>query len=63
MHQALVSISLDTDKAEKAARVREALSNVLELLEELIPEGRYKSLAITSFEIAAMWATKAISRG
>lgn len=60
---ATTDMASDIEKLDKAQRVREALASVFDLVEELVPDGRYKSLAITSFEIAAMWAIKAISRG
>lgn len=43
--------------------LREAFATVYDLIAEKIPEGRYKSLALTSFEVAAMWAIKALHHG
>jgi hypothetical protein len=40
--------------------LREAFSSVHELIEEVAPNSRERSVAITSLETAAMWAIKAV---
>ena len=52
---------LATQRADDEAAVREALAVLIDKLDELLPEGRYKSLAMTMIETAAMWATKSIT--
>jgi hypothetical protein len=42
--------------------VRAVFADTLTLVDNLLPPGRYKSLAITAIEEAAMWANKAITR-
>lgn len=41
--------------------VREAFTDLNMILEDVLPEGRYKSLVITHLEIAAMFANKAVA--
>lgn len=48
------------EQVDKDSAVRNAMKVAHDTLVEHVPEGRYKSLAITSFEIAAMWAIKGI---
>lgn len=48
------------EQSDKDATVREAMKSAHDVLVAHVPDGRYKSLAITSFEIASMWAIKAI---
>lgn len=54
------------DTGEKRAAhhsVREACRSLAHALNELCPEGREKSLAITNLEQTMMWANAAIARG
>ncbi len=44
------------------ACVRETFANALQILEDHLPDGRYKALTITALEESAMWANKAITR-
>ena len=41
--------------------VRKAFLDLAILLDEKLPEGRYKALTNTNLEGTAMWATKSIS--
>lgn len=42
---------------------RNKTSDLARTYNELLPEGRYKSLALTALEEASMWATKAVTHG
>ena len=42
--------------------LRQAFAELVQHIEDRIPESRYRSLAITELESAAMWANKAITR-
>lgn len=42
--------------------LREAFAELTEKIEKRVPESRYRSLAITELEAAAMWTMKAITR-
>lgn len=48
-------------KAEKHAQLRVDFKAVASLLNDRMPEGRYKSLMMTSLEEASMWAHKALA--
>lgn len=48
--------------AGKHGAVRRTLCETARILNELCPEGREKSLAITKLEEAMMWANAAIAR-
>jgi hypothetical protein len=43
--------------------IREAYSALKTTIEQLIPEGRPRSMALTELEASAMWATKGIVFG
>lgn len=43
------------------AMVRQAMKTAATILEHQLPDGRYKSLCMTSLEEAAMWGNKAVS--
>lgn len=62
MHASTMNYLLPTDE-QKAhmQRVRDGYTFLLGVLETL-PNGRYKSLAITELESSAMWANKGITR-
>lgn len=51
---------LNEGAIERVRLVKEAFSALDKVLSELLPVNREGSLAITSVEIAAMWATKSI---
>lgn len=42
---------------------RKKTSDLARNYNELLPECRYKSLALTALEEASMWATKAVTHG
>ncbi len=45
---------------ESIQKIREAYSNLLDVIEAECPVSRERSVAITELETSAMWATKAI---
>lgn len=45
---------------EKVAKLREAFSTIDDIVQQLAPSSRERSLAITNIEQAAMWAIKAV---
>lgn len=49
------------DQVEELAKVRAAFKTQLLFLDTLLPAGRYRALAMTALEEAAMWANKAIT--
>jgi hypothetical protein len=51
-----------TEQLEVMAVVRKVYADALAALEAALPDGRYKSLAVTELEASAMWANKAITR-
>lgn len=53
-------ISTDTDKLQRS---RVAFATLAKELQEVLPEGRYKSIVLTLLEQAAAMATKAFSHG
>lgn len=44
------------------ATVRDECGNLAGLIDELVPDGREKALAVTKLEEAMMWANAAIAR-
>lgn len=52
----------DAEKAETHAAIRERCLMLAEQLNECLPEGREKSLAITHLEEVMMWSNAAIAR-
>jgi hypothetical protein len=45
---------------ERITKLREAFSNMQKLIDEVCPDSRHKSVAITNLETTAMWAIKAV---
>ncbi len=45
---------------EKINQIREAFSALHDLIEEIAPSSREKSVALTNLETTAMWAIKAV---
>jgi hypothetical protein len=45
---------------EKVAKLRKAFSDLHDLLDDLAPVSREKSVAFTNLETTAMWAIKAV---
>jgi hypothetical protein len=48
------------DMRNESSTVRQATVDLAELIEAVVPDGRWKSLALTSLEESLMWANKAI---
>lgn len=48
------------DGLEKITKLREAFSKLQDLIDEVAPNSREKSVAITNLETTAMWAIKAV---
>lgn len=48
-------------KGTKHANLRTSYENFSAMLDEVLPEGRNKSLALTALEEASMWSHKAIA--
>lgn len=48
------------DGVVKIQQLREAFSSLSNIIRELAPESREKSVAITNLETTAMWAIKAV---
>lgn len=48
------------DGLEKIAKLREAFSDLSDLVESLCPSSREKAVALTNLETTAMWAIKAV---
>lgn len=57
---AVLPPDVSQEQKEKDELIRTALTVAHDAIEEHVPDGRYKALAITSFEIASMWAIKAL---
>lgn len=51
------------EKAAKFPVIRDKAKELAYILEELCPNGREKSLALTKLEEVVMWANAGISRG
>lgn len=45
---------------DKITRLREAYSELLELVERIAPASRERSVALTELETSGMWAIKAV---
>ncbi len=50
------------DRQDRHGQVRQACLRAAQALDDLVPEGREKSLAITKLEEAMMWANAGIAR-
>lgn len=48
------------DGLAKITRLRQAFSNMAELIQEVCPDSRHKAVTITNLETTAMWAIKAV---
>ena len=48
------------DGLDKITQLREAFSNMADLIQKVCPESRHKSITITNLETTAMWAIKAV---
>ena len=52
---------LDKRQIENLKKTREAFAKLDKIICSLIPQGRYMALMKTALEMAALWASKAIS--
>ena len=52
---------VDAQGMKKLTTIRDAFIELSVLIDDLVPDGREKSLAHTNLEDAAMWANKAIT--
>lgn len=50
------------NKASKYETIRDQAKELAYLIEELVPNGREKALALTKIEEAVMWANAGIAR-
>ena len=48
------------DGLTKITKLRQAFSNMAELIQEVCPDSRHKAVTITNLETTAMWAIKAV---
>jgi hypothetical protein len=48
------------DGLEKINKLRRAFSDLHDLIEDLAPQSREKSVAFTNLEMTAMWAIKSV---
>lgn len=49
-----------SDGLEKITKLREAFSQLHDMIEQTAPNSREKSVALTNLETTAMWAIKAV---
>jgi hypothetical protein len=52
----------NADQQETMGVLRTNFAIVANVVDQLVPDGRYKSLAMTALEEAAMWANKGVTR-
>jgi len=45
---------------EEVDTIKKLTEDLMEYIEKSVPEGRRKSIALTNYEQAAMWAVKAL---
>ena len=48
---------------EVVAQIKEATDNLIQYIEDNIQDGRRRSIALTNYEQAAMWAVKSVFDG
>lgn len=58
-HKAAIE-TVDATKP-KHADIRAAFVDFAQHLDDILPDGRYKSLAFTELEMASMWSHKAVA--
>lgn len=56
-------VAADPERAERHRRVYEVCVRTLLELNDLVPDGREWSLAVTHMEEVAVWANKGVARG
>ena len=57
------TVEIDYNQEYSINEVRLAFSNLNDMLEEILPKSRAKSIALTNLEQSCMWAVKSISHG
>ena len=63
MHESLFDyLSPTEEQKERMGGLRADYAELLEALEEVVPDGAYKMLAVRALEESAMWANKGITR-
>jgi hypothetical protein len=63
MHQSTFQYLAPSDEQKATmAKVRAAYEVIYAAVNAEVPDGRYKSLAITALEESAMWANKGVTR-
>ncbi|QPX71451.1 hypothetical protein SscP1EGY_54 [Streptomyces phage SscP1EGY] len=55
------TIEGDDATKPKHADIRAAFKDFAEYLDDVLPDGRYKSLAFTELEVASMWSHKSVA--
>ena len=55
------TIEGDDATKPKHADLRAAFVDFAEYLDDVLPDGRYKSLAFTELEVASMWSHKSVA--
>lgn len=50
------------DQGERYAKLRDKAKELADMIDELCPDSREKSLALTNLEQASMWANASIAR-
>ena len=56
------SYEMDEDKKIRCLNIRNAVKQLAYIIDNVCPDGREKSLALTRLEEAVMWAIKSVSR-
>ena len=56
------SYEMDEDKKIRCLHIRNAVKQLAYVIDNVCPDGREKSLALTRLEEAVMWANKSVSR-
>lgn len=51
------------NQADRYALLKNGFESVADFIDQTVPPGREKALALTNLEQAAMWANKGVSRG
>lgn len=62
IHSRFVSHTVDPDWLTVMDRLRSGALSVAQFIDEEVPEGREKSLALTKLEEAVFWANASIAR-
>lgn len=61
-HRFAFHAATTAEKRDEHTSVRQACRRAADLIDELCPDGREKSLAITKLEEAMMWGNAALAR-